>query len=63
MSQNNNEPIYGGVSDWMVQKVINGFMDKYGLTQAHVDKIKSLLDTVSVKDNGSETVITIKVKK
>ena len=53
----------GTISNWVVDAALNRLMEKYGITQDHIDKVKTALDLAKLKDNGDSVEITITIKK
>lgn len=60
---NREEPGSSGITGRIIDSVLDRFMDKYGISQEHIDKAKALLDQVQIKDRGDYTEVTIRIKK
>lgn len=48
-------------SNFIVDAVAKQLLDSLGLTQKHVDKVKSILDNVNIEKTNEATTITIKL--
>jgi hypothetical protein len=62
---NKKEQIYdsGGISGWMIDAVLDRFMDKYGITQVEIDKVKNILSTIKIEEENGNKVIKIILSK
>lgn len=55
-----NQDKYGGfVSDIVTRKLL----DSLGITQEHVDKVKSILDNINIENSKDMVTITVKIAK
>ena len=51
---------YGGfIADTVTKKLL----DSLGVTQEHVDKVKSILDNINIESSDDTVTITIKIAK
>lgn len=53
----------GGISGWMIDAVLDRFMAKYGIGQKEVDKVKDILSTIKVEQDGDNKVVKITLGK
>lgn len=46
----------------IIDSLIKKIMDDYGITKEHIDKVKSIIDQVDIKEEQDKTIVTINTK-